>query len=144
MMRASRNQRKKQRTKRNMTSLRRQLQGVTGEAQKAYVTLLAVLAQKGGEVTITKGTIQQVMENVSHLGYSASPIEGSETDVVVRLVVHTPATTNESEPALPFEEDDYAPDDVDGNIAEVVADPTPEPERVFSAVPANRDRADIG
>lgn len=52
--------------------------------QKAYATLLAVLAQNG-DVTVTKGTIEQVEANFMNLTYEMSKGE-TEGEFVVKLV----------------------------------------------------------
>lgn len=65
--------------------LKQQLVQRTHERYKTHVMLLAVLAQKGGEVTITQGTLSQVMAGIASLSYTVTPSEiaGEST---VRLV----------------------------------------------------------
>jgi hypothetical protein len=54
-------------------------------AQKVRLILLAVLAQSGGEVTVTNGTIQQVGSNLATLDYAI--IDGKNpNESIVRLV----------------------------------------------------------
>jgi hypothetical protein len=54
------------------------------EGGKQYALLLAVLAQSGGEVTVTQGTIDQVGMNLPNLGYVV--VGGkAEKEFIVRL-----------------------------------------------------------
>ena len=94
---ASREVRRKRRLKRTNSLLRRELQKETLARLNGRMTLLAVLAQKGSEVTITKGTIDQVVEQLNNLTYE---IVAGETDgeYVIKLVTltesaSTPAAT---------------------------------------------------
>src|SRR2546426_2046167 len=51
----------------------------------AHTTLLSVLAQQGGEVTVTLGTFQQVIQDVQKLNWVNAPgANGGE--FIVRLV----------------------------------------------------------
>jgi hypothetical protein len=70
--------------------LRRQATKAIEEGAKVYATLLACLAQSGGEIVVTQGTIDQVGQNLARLGYviennatSANPQIGEFT---VRMV----------------------------------------------------------
>ena len=54
-------------------------------AFNAHTTLLSVLAQQGGEVTVTLGTFQQVIQDVQKLNWVNAPgANGGE--FIVRLV----------------------------------------------------------
>lgn len=53
--------------------LRRNAHNAIELGRKAYMTLLAVLAQQGGEVTIETKTINQVGRDFAHLDYEVSP-----------------------------------------------------------------------
>src|SRR5438270_11569801 len=70
--------------------LERQNRGIRELAQHtqqqhgmAVITLLTVLAQKGGEIEVTKGTLQQVQDDLSKLTFS---VDQSETDTNVLIV----------------------------------------------------------
>jgi hypothetical protein len=65
--------------------LRRNAQQAIDTGLKAYVTLLTVLAQKGGEVVVTKGIIDQINSNLPTLGYEVKPNEGG-TEFVIRML----------------------------------------------------------
>ncbi len=83
---ASRNANRKRRIRRNITLLRRAGYAEAVAKQKALIHLMAVLAQSGGEVTVTKGTIDQIMADLSKMSYSVD--KGTvENELVFRLVV---------------------------------------------------------
>jgi hypothetical protein len=95
---ASRNANRKRRIRRNMTLLKRAGYAEAVAKTKALVHLFAVLAQSGGEVTLTKGTIDQVVADMTKLSYSLdkAPIDG---EFIMRLVVmedKTPSTIEDS------------------------------------------------
>jgi hypothetical protein len=104
MAKASRNERRKARIKRTNSLLKRQLGLLSQEAHKSYVYLMAVLAQSGGELKVTKGTIQQALENVRTLGYQIVAGE-TEQDLIIRQVVHSG----------PVEQSDALPEVTDPN-----------------------------
>jgi hypothetical protein len=72
-------------SRRRNNELRRQLRRIATSGQQAYATLLAVLAQKGGEVTVTKGTIDQVTENYKRLGFVVENSKEHDNEFIVRL-----------------------------------------------------------
>ncbi len=94
MAKLSRNARNKARTKRSLSLTRRQLRNTSGEFIKTHITLLAVLAQKGGEVVITTGTLQQVQVNMAGFNWSIGP-SGVEGEFVVKLVTKEEPTAEE-------------------------------------------------
>lgn len=55
-------------------------------AQQARVLLLAALAQKGGEIEVTAGTMQQVVENLAQLNFKTVPNEKDPGAFYLRLV----------------------------------------------------------
>src|SRR6266851_375434 len=59
--------------------------GLNDRLQQTMVALLGVLAQKGGEVEVTKGTLDQVIEKLSRLGWKTEPKPGDEHTVRVML-----------------------------------------------------------
>ena len=68
------------------------------EGARVFAALLAVLAQHGGEITVTQGTIDQVGQNFSALGYVIVPSPMTKGEFLVRLTegqvvetVQTPA-----------------------------------------------------
>lgn len=65
MAHLSHNSRKKARKKRDGSALLRQLQTTQQGLYNAHVTLLCILAQHGGSITCTKGTLDQVVEGVT-------------------------------------------------------------------------------
>ena len=80
------------RTKRTLSLTTRALQQTEQQRQQTMMTLLSVLAQAGGEITITKGTIQQVIEQYAQLAFSTGPgtVEG---EFVVKMVTRDAADT---------------------------------------------------
>lgn len=101
MATASRNEKRKRRLRRNVSIYRRALEQTETQRQSIIVTLLAVLAQKGGEITITKGTINQVIENIKSLGFSTTP-GATDGEYVVRMTTKEDA---DAHTAIPTPED---------------------------------------
>jgi len=60
-------------------------EALQAQGAKTFAILLTVLAQKGGEVTVTKGTIDQVGANLARLSYQivTSEVPGEH---IIRLV----------------------------------------------------------
>lgn len=59
--------------------------------RQAYATLLAVLAQSGGEIAVTQGTLDQVAANYDQLGFSIEPRkEGEFAVLLTEAVQETP------------------------------------------------------
>ncbi len=52
--------------------------------RKARLTLLAVLAQSGGEVTVTQGTLDQVARNLSSITHEI--VNSADNEYLIRLV----------------------------------------------------------
>lgn len=75
--------------------LRRQADRAIVYGRQAYATLLAVLAQKGGDVVVTQGTLDQVTANYDHLGFVVENIGTGEFRVKLTegRAVETPAAT---------------------------------------------------
>lgn len=73
-------------TKRLSNRKRRQLTDeAMGYAMRCRLILIACLAQSGGSITITKGTINQAGMNLAHLDYAV--VDGTtENDSIVKLV----------------------------------------------------------
>src|SRR5258707_603370 len=55
------------------------------KSAEVFAIFLAVLAQSGGEVTVTKGTLEQVGQNLVRLGYTVVPGK-DENEFVVRML----------------------------------------------------------
>ena len=94
---ASRNERKKRRMKRTNSLLRRALQQEAIQRYKTHAMLMAVLAQKGGEVTITAGTMQQVSQNIQRLSYKVALVEDNPSEFIVSMVETAAPTTETTE-----------------------------------------------
>lgn len=62
----------------------REAQFAVKEGARVFAVLLAVLAQKGGDVTITQGTLDQVGQNLSTMGYAIVP-GATKGEFIVRL-----------------------------------------------------------
>jgi hypothetical protein len=58
---------------------------MVGRSQ-AILTLYAVLAQQGGEVTLSKGTVEQTTGNLRNLSYTVDKSSTAEGEFIVRLV----------------------------------------------------------
>lgn len=101
MPKASRNERRKRQVKRTNSLLKRQLKTVGLEGFKNYIMLCAILAQKGGEITVTAGTPQQAQQDITKLGYTVTPSE-VVGELLVRLVVNETALppAEETQPGL--------------------------------------------
>lgn len=71
--------------RRDRNNLGRQLRRTATNGKQAYATLLAVLAQKGGEVVITQGTLDQVSQNYERLAWV---VEKGKTpnEFIVKLI----------------------------------------------------------
>lgn len=97
---------------------------------KAYMALLAVLAQRGGEVTVTAGTIKQIEGNFANLSYKMipSPVSG---EFIVRLV-----EGDASDATSASETDQTSP------AQEAVSAATAEPVGPDSAATSRRDPPD--
>lgn len=109
MATASRNERKKRRQKRTNSLLKQSLKQTYQAHANALVTLFAVLAQRGGSVMVTKGTLEQASQNLNRLSYQVDKGD-NEGEFIVRVVENTPNTTattdiytrnEEVEPNLP-------------------------------------------
>mgnify|MGYP001597133873 CR=1 FL=1 len=56
----------------------------------AYLTLLAVLAQCGGEKVVTEGTLDHVSRNLATLSFTTMPSPTTPHEFIVRLVEGAP------------------------------------------------------
>lgn len=59
--------------------------------RSAFITLLAVLAQKSGEVVITQGTVDQVNENFARLSFEVQPKKDTNEFIVKLVEMEAPA-----------------------------------------------------
>lgn len=95
--------------------------------QFAKVVLLAVLAQKGGEVEVTQGTMQQVTDNLATLSWVTQPNEKDPGAFFVRLVEGQPAAEEQKVATgsnRPDRDDDEVPNQstpADGSGAEDIS-----------------------
>lgn len=84
MPQASKRTRRERRVKRQNTLLHRTVQAVRLDNLKHFEVLLTVLSQAGGEVTVTRGTADQVHENLGSLSYAV--VKGAaEGELIVRV-----------------------------------------------------------
>lgn len=137
MPKASRNERRKRQVKRTNSLLKRQLRGLSAEANKAYLALITILAQKGGEITVTRGTMQQAANDLLTLGFSVGP-GVDEQELIIRLVTNSAV----GEAAPPVEEES----DVFPTAVEILTDlhspdtsNNPTLEETFNALIATHD-----
>lgn len=106
MARLSPTKRKAARVRRGASLQRREFKNLIGQAdvymkeqqsryQQLTITLLSVLQQSGGAITITKGTFAQVLENLNKLSWTATPgTEENETTIsLIDTSITTPLTT---------------------------------------------------
>lgn len=107
MAKASRNLRKQRRQKRQLSIMAHAATHQHSELLKTQMMLLAVLAQKGGEVIVTTGTMQQVLKNYRGMGWTLVPgVEPNER--IVRMTEDARVTFN---PLRQDEEEEPAPAD---------------------------------
>lgn len=84
-------------------ALRRQAQYAITHGRQAYATLLAVLAQAGGSLVVTQGTLDQVDQHYNTLGFVVERQEHRHGAFVVRLVDErdaVPAGAARDEPTI--------------------------------------------
>lgn len=88
---------------RHKTNQIQQFKAALGQAasehQKSMLTLLSVLAQSGGSIVITRGTVAQVQAHWRHLGWKSTAVDGDATSVRIELVDTTPTDEPESSDA---------------------------------------------
>mgnify|MGYP001591350277 CR=1 FL=1 len=72
MVTASRNLRRKRRIKRTNSLLKKSLKQSYAAHAQALVTLFAALAQRGGSIMVTEGTLKQASQNVNRLSYQVN------------------------------------------------------------------------
>lgn len=104
MAKLSRNARHKAKTKRTLSQTRKQLRAMNRAYFNAMSTLLMVLAQKGGEVTVTQGTMQQTIQNLQRLSWRADPSPTDVNEFVVRLIEEEQPASTEPVEELSVEE----------------------------------------
>ena len=83
----NRNTKHKRRLRRNVTQLTRLLKAKTQGQFNTTLALMAVLAQQGGEVAVTTGTTQQVVEGIvkGQIKWTTMP-GAAENEQIFRLV----------------------------------------------------------
>lgn len=112
------------RLRRTNKAMKRTLKSVATGGKQAYSTLLAVLAQKGGEVVITQGTIDQVTANYADLGFRVE--KGDQPNEYKVLLVEGPEKPQETPGTTDAEEgaehaDESAPFGIEEHAAVVAA-----------------------
>lgn len=90
MAQASRKVRAARRTKRKLSQQRRMVGAIRQDFQRTYLTLLYVLAQSGGTIEVTHGTMLQVMKVAAKLRWQARDKVDDPNVVVVSLVEPEP------------------------------------------------------
>jgi hypothetical protein len=109
MAQASKNRRKMRRLKRSLSlyeqrdravnlqqGLQQQLQMAQAESYAVRVGLYTILAQKGGEVEVTIGTMKQVLENMRNLSINQEPKKDDEQTLIIRLVEQAAPVTEQA------------------------------------------------
>lgn len=97
MAHLSRNARAKARKKRTITLQKRLITKLAEDYRRTMIALLGILAQGGGEVRVTMGTIQQVEENLRGLGWKVTPSQTDRNEVIMTLVtVEAPTLSPEA------------------------------------------------
>lgn len=92
MAKLSRNARGKARVRRNLSLMGREYRKLQAAHFNTHLTLLMVLAQSGGELTVTQGTMQQTVEQIKTLNWQSGP-GVTPNEFVVRLVVNEAVPT---------------------------------------------------
>lgn len=90
MAQDSKRKRREQKMRAKVTGAKHVQKRLIADYQRTYLTLLYVLAQKGGSVTITHGTMLEVMKQAANLRWQAMDGE-SPGEVVVRILEQTTA-----------------------------------------------------
>src|SRR6266851_4932997 len=101
MARDSRSVRRKRRLRRNVSLMTRALEQSQAGFQKAVTGLLFVLAQSGGEVSITKGTMEQVVAKIQTLGWWIDK-GANENEFIVRLIDQDAVNPAQDAPGTPI------------------------------------------
>lgn len=132
----SRNSRKKRRVKLNLSRARRSLQQQTEALVRAHTTLLMVLSQAGGEVTISQGTMQTVLQGIQLLNWQTLAKTDSEGTVIpgeflVRVITQegVQAVVDEAIAATvaPIDEDNFFAPDAEEPPPAFVMNPADDP-----------------
>lgn len=95
MAKLSRNARGKARKKRTISLQNREIRQLKAAFFNTHQMLLMVLGQSGGEVTVTQGTMQQILQQAQRVNWQTAP-GANEHEFIVRLV-----TQMEEPPAEP-------------------------------------------
>lgn len=85
MARASRNTRQKTKQKRNLSLATREVRALQASLYRTHITLLAVLGQQGGDVTVTKATFDHVLKNARTMNWESKPGQ-TDQEFEVRLI----------------------------------------------------------
>jgi hypothetical protein len=107
--------------------LRRRAARAIQYGRQAYATLLAVLAQSGGEITVTAGTLDQVNQNYNAMGFVVEQKKDLPNEYLVRLTTGREETPEASagDSAAGTEGAEETPHDVDGQLGSVQASDVP-------------------
>lgn len=88
MAQDSKRKRREQKMRAKLTGAKHVHKRLIADYQRTYLTLLYVLAQKGGSITITHGTMLEVMKQAATLRWQAMDGE-NPGEVVVRILEQT-------------------------------------------------------
>lgn len=86
MANVSRALRHKRKLRRHANQMLRAARGSRKDALKYFSLLMTVLAQKGGEIVITKGTIQQVERTLPRLSFEIVKAKDGIEEFTLRMV----------------------------------------------------------
>lgn len=83
-----------------LTQMEQTLKLFAQQEGQTRMLLLGLLAQHGGELKLTKGTLDSVVQNIKGLNWETSPNPADANELVVRLVETEAAESSEqSEPS---------------------------------------------
>lgn len=85
MAQASKRQRQMRRLKRRISLSNRHSKIIGSKLTEANHLLLGVLAQSGGEVTVTTGTLEQIVKDFAHMAWVVEKGR-ADNELVVKLV----------------------------------------------------------
>ena len=128
--------RKLKQTRRTNNQLKRALHQESVTNYKLYSTLMMVLAQKGGEVTVTRGTAQQVIEGMGRLSYVVEA-GANESEFVIRQILKEDTSSTIED--IPSQGENIGYYDSNDASAEAIVDTTSESSSVLITVQPDSD-----
>lgn len=94
----SRNRRLKARTKRTNSLLKRSLKQAAFQANRNFSTVLMLLMQAGGEVTVSPGIVQNVLQSLGKAQFVIEPSTTEEGAAVIKVVAQEPVLDSGPQP----------------------------------------------